>query len=135
MKELHCWEISTQELRLIKSALLGIDKRSLYWEQAQAMAEAIPVEPLSIESNSDVEERRKRGAVQEEVIKAVATLNVATAKEISEATGINPNAVNSTLTRLLRKKMLDKKMVPNSEYGKGRGKKAEYVAAYSISIK
>ena len=130
MKELHCWEISTQELQLIKSALLGIDRRSPYWEQAQAMAEAIPVEPLSLNKLETLQ--REKGELQACVIKAVTSLKVATAKQISEATAIELSAINSTVTRLFRKKILDKQMVPNSEYGKGRGKKAEYVAAYSI---
>lgn len=130
MKELHSWEISTQELRLIKSALLGIDKRSPYREQAEEIAASIPVEPLSLEEFEG--EPRKKGELQEEIIEAITSLKSATAKQISEATGIDPNAVNSTLTRLLRKEILYKKMVLNPEYGKGRGKKAEYVAAYSI---
>ncbi len=130
MKELHCWEISTQELQLIKSALLGIDRRSPYWEQAQAMAAGIPVEPLSLNKFETLQ--REKGELQDEVIKAVTLLKVATAKQISVATAIELSAINSTVTRLFRKKILDKQMVPNPEYGKGRGKKAEYVAAYSI---
>jgi hypothetical protein len=130
MKELHCWEISTQELRLIKSALLGIDKRSPYWQQAEAIAASIPVEPLPL--NEPETEQRRKGELQNAVIEAVTSLEIATAKQISEAIDIDINTINSTVTRLYRKKMLDKKMVPNPEYGKGRGKKAEYVAAYSI---
>jgi hypothetical protein len=130
MKELHSWEISTQELRLIKSALLGIDKRSPYWEQAVAIAASIPVEPLSLNKLETLQ--REKGELQACVIKAVTSLNVATAKQISEATGIGLSAINSTVTRLFRKKILDKQMIANPEYGKGRGKKAEYVAAYSI---
>jgi hypothetical protein len=130
MKELHCWEISTQELQLIKSALLGIDRRSPYWEQAQAMAAGIPVEPLSLNKFETLQ--REKGELQACVIKAVTSLKVATAKQISVATGIELSAVNSTVTRLFRKKLFDKQMIANLEYGKGRGKKAEYVAAYSI---
>jgi hypothetical protein len=130
MKELHCWEISTQELQLIKSALLGIDRRSPYWEQAQAMAAVIPVEPLSLNKFETLQ--REKGELQACVIQAVTSLKVATAKQISVATGIELSAVNSTVTRLFRKKLFDKQMIANPEYGKGRGKKAEYVAAYSI---
>ena len=130
MEELRCWEISTQELQLIKSALLGIDRRSPYWEQAQAMAAGIPVDPLSLIKFETLQ--REKGELQACVIQAVTSLKVATAKQISVATGIELNAINSTVTRLFRKKILEKQMVPNPDYGKGRGKKAEYVAAYSI---
>ena len=130
MKELHSWEISTQELRLIKSALLGIDRGSPNWEQAQAMAAGIPVESLFLNKFETL--HREKGELQACVIQAVTSLKVATAKQISEATAIELNAINSTLTRLFRKNILDKQMVANPEYGKGRGKKAEYVAAYSI---
>ena len=109
---------------------MGIDRGSPNWEQAQAMAAGIPVEPLFLNKCETLQ--REKGELQACVIQAVTSLKVATAKQISEATAIELNAINSTLTRLFRKNILDKQMVANPEYGKGRGKKAEYVAAYSI---
>ena len=130
MQEFYGWQLSNQEQRLVKAALLNIDKRSPHWKQAQAMAACISLEPLPL--NEIEVDRRKKGELQEAVIEAVTLLKVATTKQISESINIDVNSINSTVTRLYRKKVIDKQMIPNPEYGTGRGKKAEFVAAYSI---
>lgn len=130
MKETHFLEFSLQELQLIKAALLNIDKRSPYYQQAQAMADVITLEALPLDKLEPA--RRQTGELQEPIIEAVTSLNIATAKQISELTKIDVNAVNSIVNKLYKRKVLDKQMIPNPNYGKGRGNKDKFIAGYSI---
>lgn len=130
MKETHFLEFSLQELQLIKAALLNIDEKSPYYEQAQAMADVITLEALPLDKLAP--SRRQAGTLQDKIIEAVTALGLATAKQISEATEIDVNAVNSLVSKLYKKKILDKQMIPNPNFGQGRGNRYKSVAAYSI---
>ena len=130
MKETHFLEFSLQELQLIKSALLNIDERSPYYKQAKAMADVITMEALPLDKLEPP--RRQTGELQDRIIEAVTLLGIATTRQISEATKIDVNAVNSLVSKLYKKKIFDKQMIPNPNYGRGRGNKAKFVAGYSI---
>lgn len=130
MKETHFLEFSLQELQLIKSALLNIDERSPYYKQAQAMANVITMEALPLDKLEPP--RRQIGELQEQIIEAVTLLGIATTRQISEATEIDVNAVNSIVNKLYKRNIFIKQMIPNPNYGQGSGNKAKSVAGYSI---
>jgi hypothetical protein len=63
------------ELKLIKAALLNIEKRSPYRDKAQAIAASIPMESLPLEELEA--EPHQKGELQDEAMKAASSRLIA----------------------------------------------------------
>lgn len=74
---------------------------------------------------------RPQGELQDEILEALDRAGQATSAKLAELTGNEPNAVNSSMTRFKRQGLVRVvEMIPNPDYGKGSGRRAETVALY-----
>ncbi|MCT7986455.1 winged helix-turn-helix transcriptional regulator [Laspinema sp. A4] len=74
---------------------------------------------------------RPQGELQDEILEALDRAGQATSAELAELTDHEPNPINSTMTRLKRQGLVHVvEMIPNPDYGKGSGRRAEKVALY-----
>lgn len=118
-------------------ALRDLDKTSL----EKAHKEAIKAEILQCLKQLKIIEfkqqtYRPQGELQEEILEALARCGQATSAMLAEVTGHEPNPVNSTMTRLKRQGLVRVvEMIPNPDYGKGSGRRAQTVALYERSGK
>ncbi|MCT7957189.1 winged helix-turn-helix transcriptional regulator [Laspinema palackyanum] len=79
---------------------------------------------------------RPQGELQDEILEALAQCGQATSAKLAEVTGHEPNPINSTMTRLKRQGLVRVvEMIPNPDYGKGSGRRAQKVALYERSEK
>ncbi|MDL5055401.1 MarR family transcriptional regulator [Oscillatoria laete-virens NRMC-F 0139] len=118
MKELYTWQISSEELAIIKLALQGkLSKRSQYWAKAQAMAKQIQVEL--------VPEPSKTG-LTEDILQAFEKLGSATTKEIAEHLEVDSSSVAAITSKLYKQGKLKRDSLPDSPRT-GRGMRSQYL--------
>lgn len=118
MKELYTWQISSEELVIIKLALQGkLSKRSQYWAKAQEMAEQIQVEL--------VPEPSKTG-LTEEILQAFQKLESATTKDIAEHLEVDSSSVAAITSKLYKQGKLKRDRLPDSPRT-GRGMRSQYI--------
>jgi predicted transcriptional regulator len=121
MKEIYVWQISPEELRVIKLALQGkITKRSPLWNQAQAIAKEI-----KLDVSQDCERTYAYG-LTEDIIYALEQLGKATVTEIAEYLGTESNSISSITSKLYKSGEIQR-IVLSEEPRKGRGVQARYV--------
>lgn len=113
-------------------ALRDLDKTSL----EKAHKEAIKAEILQCLKQLKIidfkqQTYRPQGELQDEILEALDRAGQATSAKLAELTGHEPNPINSTMTRLKRQGLVRVvEMIPNPDYGKGSGRRAETVALY-----
>lgn len=123
MKQIYSWDFDLEELAIIKSGLMQFDKRSPYYEKAQAIAAALPVQP--IHHGNDRQE-----GLTNDIVQSLLVLKSATAPEIEEYLGLpKPNSVSAICSKLAKQGLLVREEVPPSE-SNSRGLTPKY--RYSI---
>jgi uncharacterized protein YutE (UPF0331/DUF86 family) len=122
MRELTSWEFASEELQIIKSALMKFDKRSPYYNQAQSLALQLPVEPIHYSYNG-----RQEG-LTEDIFQILIELGSATAPEIEKRLGLaKPNSVSAICAKLAKQGLLDREEIASiRETGSGLAAKYRY---------
>lgn len=108
MKEIYNWQVSQEELQIIKLALQGkISKRSHLWDKAQAIAEDIKVDVTSFRPDAN-------HGLTENIKYTLRTLGKVTVAEIAEYLGVEVNSVSSITSRLYKNKEIKRESLPET---------------------
>ncbi|MBD1836639.1 hypothetical protein [Coleofasciculus sp. FACHB-501] len=119
MKEIYAWQISPEELQIIKLALQGkITKRSPLWDKAQTIAEQIKVDVSSPQADANY-------GLTEDIKRALKKLGKATVAEIAEHLEVDTNSISSITSKLYKAKEVKRQNLPEMPR-KGRGVQTRY---------
>ena len=120
MKEIYAWQISPEELQIIKLALQGkITKRSPLWDKAQAIAEQIEVDVSFLQADANY-------GLTKDIKRTLEELGQATVPQIAKHLGVEVNSISSLTSKLYKAKKVKRKTLPKTPR-KGRGVQARYV--------
>ena len=122
MKEIYTWQISPEELQIIKLALQGkITKRSPLWDKAQTIAAQIQIKV----DVSFVQADANYGLTKD-IKRTLGELGEATVPQIAKHLGVEVNSISSLTSKLYKAKKVKRKTLPKTPR-KGRGVQARYV--------